>query len=410
MNKWKIGTAVTVAGALAFAFTGTAHAGSSPNAVSPAFESGLPAMGYSTWYQYRTAANEADVLAEAQELVSSGLAAAGYTTVNLDDGWMLPARDSSGNLVADPSKFPDGMAFVSGKLHAMGLKLGIYEAIGTRTCQGFPGSYGHYTQDAALFASWQVDYVKADACGGTNPSDESSLATDFEQFGGDLRADSPDILFSQELPVPFIGTTSYGPAIQSSASWANSWRIASDEYLTTTNPTASAVIVANLNADIHLHGYAHSDHWNDLDFVIPPSIMPSPTASNYLTEEETQLGGWAIESSPMLVSTNLSDLSSAELTALKNPDVRAIDDSGAQSSLEVTYSHVEAFVKPAEGGTAVYLVNTGTGTASAVFTLAQLGISGTEVPGRNVWTGGTGTWGGLTAVIPAGGSQLLILQ
>ena len=27
-----------------------------------------------------------------------------------------------------------------------------------------PGSYGHYTQDAQTFASWGVDYVKADFC------------------------------------------------------------------------------------------------------------------------------------------------------------------------------------------------------------------------------------------------------
>jgi alpha-galactosidase len=54
----------------------------------------------------------------------------------------------------------------------LGLKFGIYEAIGTRTCQNLPGSGGttasnnHYAQDAATFADWGVDFVKVDECGG----------------------------------------------------------------------------------------------------------------------------------------------------------------------------------------------------------------------------------------------------
>lgn len=361
-------------------------------------------MGYSTWYVYRTAADEADVLAEGRELVSSGLAAAGYVTVNLDDGWMLSQRDAAGDLVADPAKFPDGMASVASQLHAMGLKLGIYAAIGTRTCRGYPGSYGHYRQDAALFASWKVDYVKVDACGGSNPSTEPALAADFAGFGGDLRADSPDILYSQELPVPFIGTSSFGPAVRSSSEWANSWRVTNDEYGTATQTT-----VTHVTADIHLHGFARPGHWNDLDMVLPPTIMPSPSSPSYLPEEESQLGGWAIEASPLIISADLPSLTAPELAALKDPDIRAIDASGEQSSLEVTRGHVEAFSKPAEGATAVYLVNTGTGYASAVFTLAQLGIASQTVHVRNVWTGKTGTWGGVTVNIPPGASLLLVM-
>jgi hypothetical protein len=58
----------------------------------------------------------------------------------------------------------------------------------------------------------------------------------------------------------------------------------------------------------------------------------------------------------------------------------------------------------------VYLTDTGTGTASAAFTLKQLGISAAKVSGNNVWTGAAGTWGGLTVNIPAGASDLLIVH
>jgi alpha-galactosidase len=36
---------------------------------------------------------------------------------------------------------------------------------GDLTCRNNPGSYGYYQQDANLFASWGVDYVKMDWCG-----------------------------------------------------------------------------------------------------------------------------------------------------------------------------------------------------------------------------------------------------
>ena len=48
------------------------------------------------------------------------MAAAGYRYVNIDDCWMAPTRDSAGNLVADPTRFPDGIAPVAAYVHASG--------------------------------------------------------------------------------------------------------------------------------------------------------------------------------------------------------------------------------------------------------------------------------------------------
>ncbi len=49
-------------------------------------------------------------------------------------------------------------------MHSKGLKLGIYEDIGTKTCAGFPGSEGHFDIDAQTFADWGIDMVKFDGC------------------------------------------------------------------------------------------------------------------------------------------------------------------------------------------------------------------------------------------------------
>ena len=50
------------------------------------------------------------------------------------------------------------------QIHSKGLKFGIYEDYGNKTCAGYPGIIGHLEDDAALFASWGVDYVKLDGC------------------------------------------------------------------------------------------------------------------------------------------------------------------------------------------------------------------------------------------------------
>lgn len=77
--------------------------------------------------------------------MSLGLKAAGYEYLNIDvrasayylvnsecfilfqDCWSLMARDSStGTIVPDPVKFPNGISGVATQVHALGLKIGIY--------------------------------------------------------------------------------------------------------------------------------------------------------------------------------------------------------------------------------------------------------------------------------------------
>ena len=85
----------------------------------------------------------------------------------MDDCWH-PTRDANGTLQPDSSRFPDGMGPLVQYVHSLGLKFGIYTSVGTLTChKGWsPGSFGHYPKDVALFAGWEVDYIKVDWCGG----------------------------------------------------------------------------------------------------------------------------------------------------------------------------------------------------------------------------------------------------
>ncbi|KHJ94675.1 hypothetical protein OESDEN_05397 [Oesophagostomum dentatum] len=113
----------------------------------------------------RSCINENLYMEMADALVQGGYREAGYTNVHVDDCWMGRERDrASGRLVADPIRFPSGMRNLARYMHARGLKFGIYEDYGTKTCAGFPGSYGYLKVDADTFAEWEVDYLKLDGC------------------------------------------------------------------------------------------------------------------------------------------------------------------------------------------------------------------------------------------------------
>src|SRR5579859_2211373 len=343
-----------------------------------------PVMGFSTWYAFRTSINEQLVLAQAQALVSSGLATAGYVTVNLDDGWMAPSRDGNGDLQPDPAKFPSGLAALASQIHGLGLKFGIYTGIGTRTCQGLPGSYGHYGRDADTFAGWGVDFVKVDSCGGyPSWANQDTITEDYRLFGNELRDAIPDVVYSQELPVYAMNASggNFSQSVIDSSTFANMWRVAPDESPVT---PAYPIVLNHLAADLHLHAYAGPGHWNDLDMVAPNY----PASTWTIQDLQNQLAVWAMEASPLIISADITKLPANALAALSNAHMISIDQSGQQCPTSVTVGHIQALVKPdPAGGMTVCFVNTGTGAASATFTLAQLGISQSSAMGKDVWTG-----------------------
>ena len=92
--------------------------------------------------------------------------------------------------MADPARFPDGLVPVIDHIHSLGLKFGLYTSVGETTCnpRGHPigtwprhGSYGHYKEDTATFASWGVDYVKVDWCGSKEGHSAEELHTNFSE-------------------------------------------------------------------------------------------------------------------------------------------------------------------------------------------------------------------------------------
>src|SRR3954454_2252391 len=179
---------------------GASLAGATPAA---ALDDGLartPPMGFNNWNATHCGAdfNEAMVKGMADLFVSSGLKNAGYQYVNLDDCWALPARDASGNLVPDPVRFPDGIKAVADYVHSKGLNFGLYSSAGTKTCNsaGFPGGLGHERQDAALWASWGVDYLKYDNCNNAGSTTTQQYIDRYSAMRDALAATGRPILYS----------------------------------------------------------------------------------------------------------------------------------------------------------------------------------------------------------------------
>jgi alpha-galactosidase len=367
-----------------------------------------PPMGWNSWYQYRCGVTQAEVLANAQALVSSGLAKLGYDYVNLDDCWMAPQRTADGQLQGDLTTFPNGIAWLASQLHSMGLKLGLYESFGNTTCQGRPGSYGHYAQDAQTFASWGVDFLKFDYCGlpaGTTPA---SLESDYEQMSSDLVATGHNIVFSEELPVGAgdanPANANYLPYVSLSSKIANMWRVAPDE-----TTSFDSTVFGHLADDLPLAGYAHPGAWNDMDMLLTGTSGYNWTPQ----QEQTQMSIWAEMASPLLSSTDLTNMSATTEQILGNKAVIAVDQDplGKQGQLVAKDGSVDIVSKPlANGDVAVLLANSGSTPQQATTDVGsvglQSGLGGYSV--NDLWAGTTQeTAGSISEWVPAESAILL---
>ena len=165
-------------------------------ALEPVPANGLartPPMGWNSWNHFGDRVDGQIVRETADAMVSSGMAAAGYVFINIDDCWE-GHRDALGNIVPN-TKFPD-MKALADYVHKRGLKLGIYSSPGPRTCGGYEGSYGHEEQDAKTYAAWGVDYLKYDWCSAARVYADSSVQAAYQKMGRALAQCGRPIVYS----------------------------------------------------------------------------------------------------------------------------------------------------------------------------------------------------------------------
>ena len=272
----------------------------------PAVSFRPPTMGWSSWNTFALNINEDVILGQAEAMVKTGLAKAGYKYVNIDDGYFLPHNKDTKELGVREELFPHGMRYVADEIHKLGLKAGIYSDAGANACGGSKdiGYYGYEVEDNILFFdTWDYDFVKVDYCGGRqlNLDEEEQYTKIIKAIRDNVK--KKDVVFN-------ICRWAYPGTWVSD--WADSWRTTGDIYCAW--PSVRSIIKENL----YLSEYTHDGHYNDMDMLeIGRTLSPD--------EEITHMAVWCILSSPLLIGCDMSQIPEFSLNLLKNPELIAIN-------------------------------------------------------------------------------------
>lgn len=387
-----------------------------------------PPMGWNPWNAFRTEVDEGKIMASAAKIKDSGLAAAGYRYINLDDGWWLK-RGADGRIAIRTSIFPSAAVGNSGqtsfrpltdRLHAMGFKAGLYTDSGKNSCSqrhdphspNLPegtvlereiGLDGYERQDLRVFfQEWGFDYVKVDACGltdfaGDNPA---VVAGQYEEFKPEFTRYQPEQsnLSAVETRYARIGRILQelkpdGDAVLAICVWGeadsrrwagkhgNLWRTSAD-----IEPKWESML-HNFDSASTREMYAGPGRWNDPDMM---AIGLGEFDGKHLVEARTHFSLWSILSAPLLMGFDLTRAPQPVLDILGNKEVIAInqDAAGNQGAIVHDAGGVQVLVKTlaASGERAVAVFNRGTAKAEVAVTWPQLKLKpGTTAKVRDLW-------------------------
>ncbi|QWP76960.1 glycoside hydrolase family 27 protein [Lysobacter sp. K5869] len=355
-----------------------AAASPAARAAAPAQLAPTPQMGFNNWNSTHCRAefDEAMIRGVADKIVALGLKDAGYRYVNIDDCWAYWQRDKDGRLRANPERFPSGIKALADYIHGKGLKFGLYTSAGSFTCEpkqvnrGFPGGLGHEREDAALFASWGVDYLKYDNCN----NEKLDAKQRYAAMGEALRATGRPIFYSvcewgENQPWLWAGESPVG---------GNSWRTTGDirdEY---------ASMLKIFKQNVVLDRYAKPGHWND------PDMLEVGNGGMTDVEYRSHFSLWSIMAAPLLIGTDLRSIKPEALKILTNQDVIAVDQDplGVQGKRVRERDGVHVIVKPlANGDRAVAVFNEGDGERVTSVSAAEIGLDAGKYVVRDLWQG-----------------------
>lgn len=395
-----------------------------------------PPMGWNSWNAFHTEVDEEKVLGAAQVLVDSGLAKLGYTYVNIDDGWWLKRRNSDGRMQIRTQIFPS--AKVKGdssfrpftdRIHALGLKAGIYSDMGRNACsQRFDlhspnlpegstaerevGLYGHVDQDIDLyFRQWGFDYIKVDACGLNyyGPDEAVIKSEGYRPFPPIIdqsainRTDIPQVrALYQSVADALAKSNPDNDYVFSLCNWGaadvrqwghdvgNMWRTSQDITPDWTRMLHTFDSAATRSL------YAHPGAWNDPDMLF---VGHGDFDENHLTEARSHFSLWAIINAPLIIGYDLRKAPKSLMDIWGNADIVRLnqDRGGHQAVLEYMSDDVEIFVKSlSNGDKAVAIFNRGLAPADVALTADHLKMTGT-IALTDLWSKATQNFSGETS-------------
>jgi alpha-galactosidase len=324
-----------------------------------------PPMGWNGWNAWADSLDGAKVIASAEAMVATGLINHGWSYVNIDDTWQ-GVRGGPLDALQPNGKFPEFAAMVR-RIHALGLKAGLYSTPYIQSYGGYPGvssnrphggetfasmqrraefrgigAYKFEPNDARQMAEWGIDFLKYDW--------RIDLAS-AERMSAALRQSGRDVVFSLSNNAPIEKAADWarvanmyrsGPDIRDS--WTSLYLVTFllDPWAATTGP----------------------GHWADPDMMILGNVSTGaglhPTR---LTPDEqySHMSLFCLLSAPLLIGCPIEQLDPFTLGLLTNDEVIAIDqDPLGKPARFIADTHgVQLWLKPLEDGAyAVGLFNT----------------------------------------------------
>jgi alpha-galactosidase len=299
-----------------------------------------PYMGWNSWNAYGLSVTQENMQQSAQAMYDNGMVQFGYSYIGIDNGWAIkigsddpviggPTRNPDGSIRPN-RKFPD-MKAMTGYIHRLGLKAGMYSSPGRAACGGgYTGSLGHEAQDAKTFADWGFDLLKYDWCayeeelstGNHETAPLEELIKPFRLMGTCLQETDRDFIFN--LCQYGMGDVwKWGQDIGGHA-WRTTGDIGGNMKGLTTMMFQIGFYQEPLGKFIRPGG------WNDLDFLLFGNVyhwdnQPNKPTTYSPSEHYFCMTLWSMLSTPLIFSGDLSALDDFTKNVLCNAEVIDID-------------------------------------------------------------------------------------
>lgn len=413
-----------------------------------------PPMGWNSWDAYGTTVTEAEVKANAG-VMAAKLKSHGWQYIVVDIQWSDPnaqahgyrsdaelAMDGYGRLIPAESRFPSsaggrGFRLLADYIHSLGLRFGIHIMRGiprravagnlpvfgssaragdvadrVSTCKwntdmygvdvARPGGQAYYDSLVALYASWGVDYIKADDMA------RPLHAAEIEALHRAIVKSGRPIVLSLSPGPPDLAQADFYAAN------ANLWRVSDDVWDLWKDLRAAFGYLAQWSA------YARPGAWPDGDMLPLGRIgMRAERGDDRATrftrdEQRTLMTLWSMARSPLMFGGDLPSLDAWTLSLLTNDQVLAADQKAVGSRQLFARGDDVAWTSEASGSSGKYvaLFHRGDdGVHDVHVEWKDLGLSGT-VAVRDVWEGKTlGSFeGGFSVKLAPHASAMLLLE
>ncbi len=353
-----------------------------------------PALGWNSWNAFGNTITAEKVVASAEAMISSGLADHGWRYINIDDCWQNscvkaddkcetedfkgPARHADGT-IATNRRFPD-MKKMTERIHALGLKAGIYSSPGLLTCAGHAGSFGYEAKDAKTFAEWGFDFIKYDWCSYWEKQFGEGvwrMMPPYWLMGRALAEQKRDIVFS---------LCEYGletPGLWGNIVYGHSWRTTGDVF------DIWESVAGAIESQKRLFPYSRPGAFNDPDMLCVGPVRFNDFKGSRLApnEQYTHISLWALMASPLMIGCDMTKLDDFTLSLLTNDEVLDInqDSLGLGAGCVAEGDGWEIWARPLEDGSiAAGLYNKSLREQTIVMNMSELGME-CKWRVRDVW-------------------------